>query len=361
MESIDQLITEGKIHEAADLLIKEKKYDQAIDLLQSTQPKDSKSILKCGNIWEHYKKDLEKAMECYKQASDLGDVDGFFALGFVLLQDDLEKAIEYLEAGAAKGDSKCLLLLATVYSEESENGKFQPEKAVAYCKQSAELGEENALVLLGTFYLEGSFVARSMEEARKCFLPAAEAGNPEAQYQMATNICTATEECIFWLEKAAAQRHPTALYELGMKRLQEGNLDEAVRMLYYSSEEGDCLAQFEMFKIFSEGTLVEPNEHIAYKSCIQAATNGHKQAIFHLGKRLVAMGQAEAGEIWLRKGAEIGKEPKCMILLGEILMKRGETEEATKFLNAAAEQERIQPESDSQMPTKKLKPNTDSR
>lgn len=75
------------------------------------------------------------------------------------------------------------------------------------------------------------------------------------------------------------------------------------------------------------------------------------------------MGLPEAGEIWLRKGAEVVKELQCMKLLGEILMKRGETEEANKFLQNAAEiaksfRQEIINDSSSQMPTKKLKSNT---
>ena len=247
MENIEQLLSQGKFYQAADLLIKDKKYDEALDLLQSKQPNDLNAILKCSNIWEYYKNNMEKAIEFYKQASSLGDCDALYSLGFVHLQSDLAKAIEFLEAGAAKGDSKCLLLLATVYSE-SEKGKFQPEKAYFYCKQSAELGEVNALLLLGIFYMEGTMVNASLEEAKKCFLAAAQAGNPEAQYQMVINICTAKEECTSWLEKAAAQRHPAALYELGMLRLQAVMLDEAVRMLYYSSEEGNYLLNLKCSK-----------------------------------------------------------------------------------------------------------------
>ena len=287
--------------EKVDSLIEQDKIEDALAYLKQFES-DSEAICKSGWILEHHKQDLPAALDCYKRAAEMKNPFGMYSAGFVLLNEgNREDAERYLEVGAALDNPKCLLLLATICMQQSGNEK----KALEYCTRSADLGEVNAQVLLGTFYADGEIVERCEERAIDWFMRAAEAGNAEAQFQLSL-LVPKKEEAEVWLERAAGQGHSTALYELAMKRLSgQNDLNEAVRLLTYSCEEGNPEAMFEMFKIFSQGKLIKPNDQISYKWCISAAMQGHREAIFHLAKRLLETGHEEAALQRLQEGVEL--------------------------------------------------------
>ena len=318
--------------ERLNSLIEQNKIDDAIAYLVQFDS-DSDAVCKLGWIHEHHKHDLAAALVCYKRAAEMKNPVGMYSAGFVLLEEgNHAEAMNYLEAGAALDNPKCLLLLATIFMQQSGNEK----KALEYCTKSANLGEVNAQVLLGTFYTDGELVERNEEQAKTWFLRAAEAGNSEAQFQLSLLISN-KEEAEIWLERAAGQGHSTALYELAMKRLSEqGNLNEAVRLLTYSCEEGNPVAMFEMFKIFSQGIHIEPNEQISFKWCISAAMQGHRDAMFHLGKRLLETDHEKEALEWLQKGVEC-KDLNSIELLGNHYCKNPQTlEQGVALLQQAA-------------------------
>lgn len=306
--------------EKIDSLLDQDKIDDALAYLRQFES-DSDALCKSGWILEHRKQDLAAALDHYERAAKMQNPVGMYSAGFVLLSKGKHtEALEYLEAGAAMDNPKCLLLLATIYMQQSGREK----KVIEYCTKSAESGEVNAQVLLGTLYADGDIVERSDELAIAWLTRAAEAGSAEGQFQLSL-LLPDKKEAKVWLERAAGQGHSTALYELAMQRLSEqDDLNEVVRLLTYSCEEGNPVAMFEMFKIFSQGKLIEPNEQISFKWCISAAMQGHREAMFHLGKRLLETGQEEAAIQWLQKGIE-RNDSDSMELLGNHYCKSPQT------------------------------------
>ncbi len=215
-----------------------------------------------------------------------------------------------------------LLLLAFVICALTSSGYSYAAVGKAGC----ELGkDENRSVMLDK-YLQGqkAFNNKDFAKALTLIKPAAEAGNPNAQYLLATmydfgrGVPTNHEEANAWYLKAAQQGNDDAQYNLGISyQIGEGitkNMDMSVCWVARAAANGDeeglellkryaekyPAAQYALAQIYRNGVTLHnnprlyPHEHdnttikpdmAAYKYWIEkAAANKYPEAMKELGR-----------------------------------------------------------------------------
>jgi TPR repeat protein len=130
-------------------------YEKALYLLAN--------MYRIGNGCE---KDLEKALSILdKCSSESGDA---LYLRSLLLLDNAnrtanpELAIKYLEKGAFKNDSKCLLLLADIYKKGTVVSKDE-SKSLSLLIKAAKNGSASAMNRLAEYYEKGIGTLKNLE------------------------------------------------------------------------------------------------------------------------------------------------------------------------------------------------------
>lgn len=283
---------------------------------------------------------LGEAVRWYRQAAAQGDAEAEAALRGLAARQPLVQALltraagdhagarAQLEALAARRDLEALYWRG-VMQEAGEGGPPDPAGAVRWYEQGYQSGFGPAALALGRLYEEGRGVARSIDQAYRMYsaagarpgsagdaqvaiqrlgylrrfggppaatvdgalsaissgsellaasilLPLARAGDPDAQYWLATTYQGERNEAIRWYRAAALQGDSEAAYQLAL--LLDGGLDRAGRPLADAAEKARWLRR--------------------------AAEAGHHDAALSLGEAYrsgkgVALSQAEA-ERWYK-------------------------------------------------------------
>lgn len=161
----------------------------------------------------------------------------------------------------------------------------------------AEKGNAYAAFALGLMEARGDLGEPNYARARTWWEKAAEAGHPEAEYNLGLayhrgvqdggdgrdpskrDFATATK----WWEKAAEHGHGGAMYALaGMARTGEGQPKDPVKAVEWyrrASEVGHPDAQYQLAGMYLSGLGVEKNPAEAQKWMKKAAGVGHPGAI----------------------------------------------------------------------------------
>ena len=158
-----------------------------------------------------------------------------------------------------------------------------------------------------------------MEKEIERLLPLAEAGIPQAQYDLGTlywkneNL----KDAVHWLEKSAHQEHPKqdrAQWQLGVcyfygKGVQENKVS-AIEWFRKSADKGFALAQLYLGRCYYEGVGVLQDHEEAVRWLGKAAEQRQALAQYYLGKcSLYGKGVPENREeaiAWLQKAANQG-------------------------------------------------------
>lgn len=116
-----------------------------------------------------------------------------------------------------------------------EQGKYQ--EALHKYRALAESGSVTAQIFIGWMYEVGRGVDRNLEEARRWYRRAADAGSPMGQFHLGI-LCISQEDyaaALEWLNKAAAQNYAPALFRLAhMHRVGLGvQVDQQKAYEYY--------------------------------------------------------------------------------------------------------------------------------
>ena len=91
-------------------------------------------------------------------------------------EKNIEKAIEWYEKGAEKGDKYAYYNLGFIYKNEEE--KRDDNKSFEWYKKAAEAGDADAMYELGIIY---EINYQNRYEAAQWYLKANQAGNQKAQ------------------------------------------------------------------------------------------------------------------------------------------------------------------------------------
>lgn len=85
-----------------------------------------------------------------------------------------------------------------------------------------------------------------------------------------------------YLELSAQKSSPEALYELGLKEIKEGKIEEGVNHLTLSAELGNKNAAYKLGRLYREGTSVKKNLSKAVAYLEQSAEKKHAGAFYQL-------------------------------------------------------------------------------
>jgi len=152
---------------------------------------------------------------CDRLASDPADPDRpkDFKGVSEIAASDIAAAIKFCKIASASS-RRALYQLGRAYAANQQ----WPEAIGAY-RKAADKGSTSAMVELGVMYGTGSGLPKDLEQARKLFERAAEAGNPRGVTNLATISGGAPSDpakARALLDKAADQNSTEAQYQLGL-------------------------------------------------------------------------------------------------------------------------------------------------
>jgi len=149
--------------------------------------------------------------------------------------------------------------------EDFENGENLIKLALPLVKKSAEAGDSEALCDFGHMYENGNAVPVDQSLAVKYYKEAADKNYPRGLYNLAVmtqsdmnNNANANEKnskkkiAMEFYMRAAAAEYPCAQYNLACMFFRDDNYKDAVRFYAKAAEWGDCDAQKQVTKMFTE-------------------------------------------------------------------------------------------------------------
>jgi TPR repeat protein len=172
------------------------------------------------------------------------------------------------------------------------------------------------------------FAKRKNERALR---NAAEGGDPQAMYDLATQLRrTGSPQALGWLQRAAEAGHVEAMNSMGLMCSGEGKVEEAEAWFRRAAEHDHLEAVHNVAQV-----LLQRQDPEALSWFRRAAELGHPRAMYNLAVLLQESGAQEALP-WFRKAADLGNVD-AMYNLGVALYRQGQLEEAAKWLQAAAD------------------------
>jgi uncharacterized protein len=224
------------------------------------QPSDASDVAPAlrGGVIAYRAGDLATAeFNLRRLAADNPDAEAW--LGAVLLDRGLNReALQALQHAADAGSAEGAHRLALVFAQGLAGTPRNDVRAIQLFEKAAALGNQRAQVNIGILYFRGQGVPRDLVQARA------------------------------WLEKAAADNDPYALYALG--RAMDETLGSAAAdpvraadLYRRAAELGHLLAALRYGLALTEGTGVKKDLVAAYKWLMYAQKNGVPEAALALG------------------------------------------------------------------------------
>ena len=221
---------------------------------------------------------------------------------------------------------------------EAEQAYSQGDYQTAFTEYlaEAEAGNADAQYELAFLYFDGLGTKQSYDDAAKWFLAAAEQGHADAQFQYSEmlywgdGMAVDLKQSAYWTRQAAEQGHAEAQFALGsMYYAGEGvpyDLTESARWTLMAAEQGHMDAQYEMGWVYYLGEGAEVNMAESIRWLKAAAEQGHYDAPYDLGDTYyygdgIEPDYAEAVR-WYRMAADMGHYDAQIRLkeLGEALV-----------------------------------------
>lgn len=279
--------------------------------------------------------DLDRAVQWYQRAADLGDAEAQYQMAGILSMKDSKyynasRSVKYLTAAADQGQKEASHQLGLMYAYGSNGVRRNVAKAKKYLLASCEAGYDQAMVdyanmcfegqvlprdfeasakwfteaakhfnglaeyALGCMYGNGYYFEQDNKEAARWFEEAAEGGEPNAQYAIGCfyyegrGIPKDEKKAISWFQESADQGHPGAMSFMAMFMINGEGVDQdiegGIEMLKKVAESGYPEAQYYLGKLYAEGKFVEKDIPYAKKLLAQAARQGDPDAELLLEK-----------------------------------------------------------------------------
>ena len=320
----------------------------------------------------------EKAVECFRQAAELGHDKAQVLLAYTYMTEDkTDEAIKWYRAAAAQGNTMAPTLLGRIYFEDEQ--KMNMKEAARWFRLGAEQGKTLAQLRYGICCFEGYGVTQDRAEAVKWFRKAAEQFIPDSEAQYMLGVCyrdglgveqdraEAAEwfrkgtgyadsynayglgvcymegygvkqdmkEAVKWFLKAAELDLPYAQCALGIcyahglgvredpakakdyfKKAIAGSVKYSSKGLPERAKNGDHEAQYWLGVCYEEGRGVRQDDIMAV-AWLQAAEQENDRAQVALARHALKAGDWDSAERWLRKAAK-RDNPSAKKLLAEL-------------------------------------------
>ena len=178
---------------------------------------------------------------------------------------------------------------------------FSIKEAMKYYEMAAKQNNTMGMTNLANLYLREN----KLKKAKPLLLKAAEKEYGYAQYLLAMNFFDLysenNKEALFWLERAASNDEPYALYQLGLYYSEANDLAKAIKYYQRAAELNNADAALELSYIYGE---VEQDDDKALFYLKKAAESGNQEVLDELAAMALS-GQgnmdAKEAEYWIKK------------------------------------------------------------
>ena len=181
---------------------------------------------------------------------------------------------------------------------------FSIKEAMKYYEMAAKQNNKAGMTNLANLYLQEN----QLKKAKPLLVKAAEKEYGYAQYLLAMNFFDLysdnNKEALFWLERAASNDEPHALYQLGLYYAEKADLAKSIQYYQRAAELNYGDALLELYYIYGEGIGVEQDDDKALFFLKKVAELGSQEAIEELAAMALS-GQgnmdAKEAEYWIKK------------------------------------------------------------
>ena len=186
---------------------------------------------------------------------------------------------------------------------------FSIKEAMKYYEMAAKQNNTMGMTNLANLYLREN----KFKKAKPLLVKAAEKEYGYAQYLLAMNFFDLysenNKEALFWLEKAANNDEPEALFQLGVYYSEGNDLAKSIKYYQRAAELNHADAALELSYIYDEGAIVEQDDDKALFFLKKSAELGNQEAIEELAAQALVsrdqngQGNMDAKEVeyWIKK------------------------------------------------------------
>ena len=254
---------------------------------------------------------LKEATQVAKRALELGNEAAKIKLGEIQEDEKLMKeGFNALKKKVDSGDMHYANSLGYAY-EFGIGTSLSIKEAMKYYEMAAKQNNALGMTNLADLYIQED----KLKKAKPLLVKAAKKEYGYAQYLLAMNFFDLYSEnnkgALFWLERAANNDEPEALYQLGVYYEEgvEADLAKAINYFQRAAELNHSDAALELSYIYDEGIIVEQDDDKALFFLKKAAELDNQEAIDELATQALASraqnGQgnmdAKEAEYWIKK------------------------------------------------------------
>lgn len=252
---------------------------------------------------------LKEAVQAAKSSIELGNEAAKIELGEIQEDEKLMKeGFNALKNKVDSGDMHYANSLGYAY-EFGIGTSLSIKEAMKYYEMSAKQNNAIGITNLADLYIQEN----KLKKAKPLLVKAAKKEYGYAQYLLAMNFFDLysenNKEALFWLEKAANNDEPEALFQLGVYYSEGNDLAKSIKYYQRAAELNHADAALELSYIYDEGAIVEQDDDKALFFLKKSAELGNQEAIEELAAQaLVSRDQngqgnmdAKEAEYWIKK------------------------------------------------------------
>ena len=247
---------------------------------------------------------LKEATQAAKRSLELGNEAAKIKLGEIQEDEKLMKeGFNALKKKVDSGDMHYANSLGYAY-EFGIGTSLSIKEAMKYYEMSAKQNNAIGMTNLADLYIQEN----KLKKAKPLLVKAAEKEYGYAQYLLAMNFFyykhENNKEALHWLERAASNDEPYALYQLGLYYAEKADLAKSIQYYQRAAELNSGDALLELYYIYGEGIGVEQDDDKALFFLKKVAELGNQEAIEELAAMALS-GQgnmdAKEAEYWIKK------------------------------------------------------------
>ena len=258
------------------------------------------------SIHQQNNDNLKEATQAAKRSLELGNEVAKIKLGEIQEDEKLMKeGFNALKKKVDSGDIHYANSLGYAY-EFGIGTPLNIKEAMKYYEMAAKQNNAIGMTNLADLYIQEN----KLKKAKPLLVKAAEKEYGYAQYLLAMNFFyykhENNKEALHWLERAASNDEPYALYQLGLYYAEKADLAKSIQYYQRAAELNYGDALLELYYIYGEGIGVEQDEDKALFFLKKVAELGNQEAIEELAAMALS-GQgsmdAKETEYWIKKAS----------------------------------------------------------
>ena len=256
------------------------------------------------SIHQQNNDNLKEATQAAKRSLELGNEAAKIELGEIQEDEKLMKeGFNALKKKVDSGDIHYANSLGYAYVF-GVGTSLSIKEAMKYYEMAAKQNNAIGMTNLAELYIQEN----KLKKAKPLLVKAAEKEYGYAQYLLAMNFFyykhENNKEALHWLERAAGNDEPYALYQLGLYYSEANDLAKAIKYYQRAAELNNADALLELYYIYGEGIGVEQDDDKALFFLKKVAELGNQEAIEELAAMALS-GQgnmdAKEAEYWIKK------------------------------------------------------------